>query len=173
MLNCGNFEIPAGPWWGRDWHNILLLWFMPVSAMWGDVIWHQLASAHNSCPFPQLAVTVEYHAPLHTWQAAHKSLPPLMFIRVDRQWVMEDAGEAENVVGHKQHEGGQNLLMFGPCEITRQNLSLLLPQSMNSEDVCEHPVHLRGLGGPERGKTLPRRLLKLNSLLCREDGCVN
>lgn len=44
-----------------------------------------------------------------------------------------DAGEAENVIGHKQHWGGQNVLMFGGGEIGRQNVSVLLPQSISSD----------------------------------------
>lgn len=55
----------------------------------GDVIRHQLAGMDKSRPFPRLAVTVENHAPLQTWQAAHKSSPSLMLIRADRQWVTE------------------------------------------------------------------------------------
>ena len=47
--------------------------------------------------------------------------------------VWREAGEAENVIGHKQHWGGQNILMFGRGQISRQNLSVLLPQSMNSD----------------------------------------
>lgn len=139
----------------------------------GDVIRHQLAGRHKSHPFLRLVVTVDYHAPLQTWQAAHKSLPSLMLIRADRQGVTERCWRGRKCDWPHTASGRPKSphITTSPGEMIRQNLSLLLSQSINSEGFYKHPVPLRGLW-PGRSKMRPKRLLA-STFLCKSDMLTN
>lgn len=66
MLNCGDFEMPYKAEGAETGHSPLSLRFMPVTAIPGDTIWHQLVGVLKSHTFLQFAVTVECHAPPQT-----------------------------------------------------------------------------------------------------------
>lgn len=164
MLNCGDFEMPCRSWRGRDRHSPLPLWFMPVTAIPGDMIWHQLVGVLKSHTFLQFAVTVECHAPPQTWQAAYKPLPSLMPIRAD--WCYR------RMLQKQKMRLATNTLLESitfPDVWTGWNnheiLKWSLSQSTNSQGACQYPTYLRRFFGLERSETLSRRFPRLNSLL--------